>query len=129
VLQVAAVTNPLKIGFHTMALIGVKADGHRIREIARQIAAFEEVIYLAITAGTYNFLVEVTCSDNAHLLHFLSERLYSVEGVREAETFIYLDIVKETYAWDPPHSEGAALPASPPEGETAATALPVPAAS
>ncbi len=106
VLQFAAVTNPLKIGYHSMALIGVKADGHRMREIARQIAAFEEVIYLAITAGTYNFLVEVICSDNAHLLHFLSERLYSVEGVREAETFIYLDIVKEIYAWDPPHADG-----------------------
>ena len=56
-----------------MALIGVKADGHRLQEIARQIAAFEEVIYLAITAGTYNFLVEVTCIDNAHLLA-LSDR-------------------------------------------------------
>lgn len=102
VLQFAAVTNPLKIGYHTMALIGVKADGHRLHEIARQIAAFDEVIYLAITAGSYNFLVEVTCIDNADLLQFLTQKLYGVEGVREAETFIYLDIVKEIYAWDPP---------------------------
>jgi Lrp/AsnC family transcriptional regulator for asnA, asnC and gidA len=102
VLQFVAVTHPLRTGYHTMALIGVKADGHRLREIANQIAAFEEVIYLAITSGTYNFLVEVTCIDNADLLRFLSEKLYSVEGVREAETFIYLDIVKEIYAWDPP---------------------------
>ena len=105
VLQFAAVTNPLKIGYGTMALIGVKADGRYIEEISRQIAAFDEVIYLTITAGAYNFLVEVTCIDNAHLLRFLTDRLYSVEGVREAETFIYLDIVKEIYAWDPPRSE------------------------
>lgn len=102
VLQFAAVTNPLKIGYGTMALIGVKADGQRVLEIARTVAEFDEVIYLAITAGTYSFLVEVTCVDNAHLLHFLTEKLYGVEGVREAETFIYLDIVKEIYAWDPP---------------------------
>jgi Lrp/AsnC family transcriptional regulator for asnA, asnC and gidA len=117
VLQFVAVTHPLKTGYHTMALIGVKADGHRLQEIARQIAAFEEVIYLAITAGTYNFLVEVTCIDNAHLLRFLTEQLYGVEGVREAETFIYLDIVKEIYAWDPPAStaeEGTAAPGAPP---------------
>ena len=101
-LQFAAVTHPLKTGYHTMALIGVKADGQRLKEIARQIAEFEEVIYLAITSGTYNFLVEVTCIDNADLLKFLTEKLYGVEGVREAETFIYLDIVKEIYAWDPP---------------------------
>lgn len=108
VLQFVAVTHPLRSGFHTMALIGVKADGHRLQEIARQIAAFEEVIYLAITSGTYNFLVEVTCIDNAHLLKFLTEKLYSVEGVREAETFIYLDIVKEIHTWDPPAPAGEA---------------------
>lgn len=106
VLQFVAVTHPLRTGYHTMALIGVKADGTRLSEIARQIAAYEEVIYLTITTGAYNFLVEVTCIDNADLLRFLTEKLYSVEGVREAETFIYLDIVKEIYAWNPPPSEG-----------------------
>jgi Lrp/AsnC family transcriptional regulator for asnA, asnC and gidA len=102
ILQVVAVTNPLKIGYHTMALIGVKADGHHLQEIARQIAAFEEVIYLTISSATYNLLVEVLCLDNSHLLKFLTEKLYSVEGVRDTETFIYLDIVKEIYAWDSP---------------------------
>jgi Lrp/AsnC family transcriptional regulator for asnA, asnC and gidA len=102
VLQVVAVTNPLRIGYHTMALIGVKADGLRLQEIARQIAAFEEVIYLTICSAAYNLLVEVICLDNGHLLTFLTDKLYSVEGVRDAETFIYLDIVKEIYAWDSP---------------------------
>lgn len=102
IVQVVAVTNPLKIGFHSMALIGVKADGHRLQEIARQIAAFDEVIYLTICSAAYNLLVEVICLDNKHLLAFLTEKLYSVEGVRDTETFIYLDIVKEIYAWDSP---------------------------
>jgi len=102
VLQLVAVTNPLKIGYHTMALIGVKADGNRLQEIAREISAFEEVIYLTICSAAYNLLVEVTCLDNGHLLTFLTEKLYGVEGVRDSETFIYLDIVKEIYTWDPP---------------------------
>ena len=102
VLQLVAVTNPLKIGYHTMALIGVKVDGHRLQAIAREISAFEEVIYLTICSAAYNLLVEVTCLDNGHLLAFLTEKLYSVEGVRDTETFIYLDIVKEIYTWDPP---------------------------
>jgi len=97
VLQIVAVTNPLLMGYHTMALIGVKADGNRLREIARQIASFGEVIYLVLCTGTYDLLVEVVCHDSAHLLRFLTERLYAVEGVRDTETFIYLDIVKEVY--------------------------------
>lgn len=111
VLQVVAVTNPFKIGYNTMAMIGVKADGYRLQEIARQIAAFDEVIYLTICSAAYNLLVEVICLDNSHLLSFLTEKLYSVEGVRDSETFIYLDIVKEIYAWDVPPIGPAASPA------------------
>jgi Lrp/AsnC family transcriptional regulator for asnA, asnC and gidA len=110
ILQIVAVTNPLKIGYHTMALIGVKADGHRLQEIARRIAAFDEVIYLTICAAAYNLLVEVVCLDNSHLLTFLTEQLYSVDGVREAETFIYLDIVKEIYSWDSPAPNAGSAP-------------------
>jgi len=104
VLQFVAVTNPLKIGYHTMALIGVKADGQRLKEIARQIAAFDEVIYLVITSSTYDLLVEVICYDNTHLLDFLTEKLNSVDGVRDSAAFIYLDIVKEIYTWESPET-------------------------
>ena len=102
ILQVVAVTNPLKIGYHTMAFLGIKAEGSRLQEIARQIATFDEVIYLSICSGAFNLLVEVLCLDNSHLLSFLTEKLYSVDGVRDTETFISLDIVKEIYAWDSP---------------------------
>jgi Lrp/AsnC family transcriptional regulator for asnA, asnC and gidA len=97
VLQVVPVTNPTLMGYHMMALIGVRADGNRLREIARQLASFEEIIYLVICTGTYDILIEVICRDNAHLLQFLTERLRAVESVRDTETFIYLEIVKEVY--------------------------------
>ncbi len=100
VCQIVAVTNPLLMGYPVMALIGVKADyGRRLRDIARAIAAFDEVIYLVLSTGSYDLLVEVICHDNAHLLEFLTERLHAVEGVHDTETFLYLDIVKEVYAW------------------------------
>ncbi len=97
VLQVVAVTNPTLVGYDSVALIGVRVDGNRLRDIAREIAAFKEVIYLVLCAGSYDILVEVVCRDNAHLLRFLSEDLRSLDGVRHTETFIYLEIVKETY--------------------------------
>jgi len=80
-------------------MIGVKADGHRLREIAHRIAQFEEVIYLVLTTGGYDLVMEVVCRNNAHLLEFLTEKLHTVEGVKDSETFIYLDIVKEVYNW------------------------------
>jgi Lrp/AsnC family transcriptional regulator for asnA, asnC and gidA len=107
-----------------MAFIGVKAEGYRLQEIARQIATFEEVIYLSICSGAFNLLVEVLCLDNSHLLLFLTEKLYSVEGVRDTETFISLDIVKEIYAWDSPAQAALDEDSSATNGITAPTVEP-----
>lgn len=99
VLQVVAITNPLLMGFATMAQIGVKADVSRLQEIGDEIALFDEVIYLVLLTGSYDLHVEVVCRDKTHLLNFLSKKLHAVEGVKEAETFMYLRIAKENYGW------------------------------
>lgn len=99
IVQVVAITNPMLMGFTTMAQIGVKVNVNRLQEIADQIAAFEEVIYLVLLTGSYDLFVEVVCRDRSHLLDFLTNKLHSVEGVKEAETFIYLRIAKEVYTW------------------------------
>ena len=97
ILQVVAVTNPTLMGYNTMALVGVRVDGNRLRPIARRMAAFDEVVYLVLCTGTFDILVEVACRDNAHLLQFLTEHLRAIDGVVHTETIIYLEIVKETY--------------------------------
>jgi Lrp/AsnC family transcriptional regulator for asnA, asnC and gidA len=99
VLQIIAITNPLLMGFATMAQIGVKADVRRLEEIADEIAKFEEVIYLVLLTGSYDLHIEVVCRDKTHLLNFLTKKLHAVEGVKEAETFMYLRIAKENYGW------------------------------
>jgi Lrp/AsnC family transcriptional regulator for asnA, asnC and gidA len=97
VLKVVAISDPLQMGYNTMALIGIRAEGQKLLEIAEKIAALEEVIYLIVTSGSYDIITEVICRDHAHLLQFLTERLYQIDGVRESETFMHLKIVKEVY--------------------------------
>lgn len=99
VLQVVAVTNPLLMGFTTMAHIGVKVEVSRLQEIADQIASFEEVIYLVYLTGSYDLHIEVVCRDQTHLLDFLTNKLHSVEGIKDTETFICMRIAKEVYTW------------------------------
>jgi Lrp/AsnC family transcriptional regulator for asnA, asnC and gidA len=99
ILQVVGVTDPLKLGFHQQAMIGVRCQADRLLEVAEAVAAFPEVSYLVVTAGSYDILAEVVCEDNDALLRFLTERLRQVEGVRETETFVYLRMVKQVYAW------------------------------
>jgi Lrp/AsnC family transcriptional regulator for asnA, asnC and gidA len=97
VLRVVAITNPLRMGYTKMALIGIKAEGGKLMEVASQIAALEEVIYLIVVSGAYDIIAEVVCRDQDDLLQFLTERLYKIDGVRESESFMHLKIMKEVY--------------------------------
>jgi Lrp/AsnC family transcriptional regulator for asnA, asnC and gidA len=96
-LKVVAVTNPLKMGVRTMALIGVRTDGDKMLQVADQVARFDEVVYLIVVSGRYDLMLEVFCKDHAELLQFLTEKLYRIDGVRETESFMHLKIVKEVY--------------------------------
>ena len=96
-LKVVAITNPVQHGLKTMAMIGIRTDGNRMLEVADRIARLEEVVYLVVASGRFDILAEVFCRDHEHLLRFLTESLYGIEGVRETETFMHLRIVKEIY--------------------------------
>lgn len=95
VMQIVAVTNPVKLGYTLASMIGLRVSGDRLFEVAEQISAFDEVIYLIICAGSFDLLAEVVCQDNDHLLRFLTEKLYKVEGIQQTETFMYLRVCKQ----------------------------------
>ena len=96
VMQIVAVTNPVKLGYNLASMIGIRVAGDKLFEVAEKIAAFDEIIYLIICAGSFDMLAEVVCQDNDHFLRFLTEKLYKVEGVQQTETFTYLRVCKDT---------------------------------
>jgi Lrp/AsnC family transcriptional regulator, regulator for asnA, asnC and gidA len=99
ILQVVGVTDPLKLGFHLQAMIGIRCAADKLLSVSDAVAAFPEVDYVVIAAGSYDLLIEVVCEDNESLLKFLTERLRTIDGVRDTETFVYLRMVKQTYQW------------------------------
>ena len=97
ILLVTGVTNPLGLGFEAQALIGVKTSGSP-EPVADEIAGWDEASYVVVAAGRFDLLVEVVCNDRRHLLE-LTTRLREVEGVVTTETFPYLSLAKQVYAW------------------------------
>ena len=96
-IKVVAITNPLRMGYTTMAMIGIRTEGEKMLEVAREVSEFEEVIYLIVVSGRYDIIAEVIARDHADLLRFLTQKLYKVDGVRESESFMHLKIEKEVY--------------------------------
>ena len=97
-MQIVAVTDPLMLGFTRQAMVGVKVTGD-LRTAADAIAAIPEVDYVVICAGGYDLLAELVCTDDDHLLRLLNEAIRTVPGVTGTETFMYLKLAKQTYAW------------------------------
>jgi Lrp/AsnC family transcriptional regulator for asnA, asnC and gidA len=97
VIQIVAVTNPLSLGYRRMAMIGVRAEGPT-DAIAAALEGFSDIEYLVATAGSFDLLCEVVVPDDSTLLE-VTNRIRSVPGVRSTETFIYLSLIKQNYAW------------------------------
>ena len=98
VMQVVAVTDPLQLGFARQAMVGVRVTGP-LDAVADKLAALDEIDYVVVTAGTYDLLVEVVCESDEHLLELISNQIRRIEGVVATETFMYLQLRKQTYSW------------------------------
>ncbi|MEX2627602.1 MAG: Lrp/AsnC family transcriptional regulator [Ilumatobacteraceae bacterium] len=97
VMQVVAVTNPLWLAGRRMAMIGIKVHGP-VERLAAEIEQLDGVEYLVVTAGSFDLLCEAVVADDTALLALTNE-LRAIDGVAATETFVYLDLVKQTFQW------------------------------
>src|SRR5215208_1725164 len=91
-LKVVAITNPLRMGFKAMAMIGIRVEGSKLLDVAEKISRLHEVIYLVASSGRFDLFAEVVCRDNQDLLRFITEKLSTIAGVRDSESFMHLKI-------------------------------------
>jgi len=96
-LKVVAITNPLRMGFTSMAMIGIRVDGRKLLTVAEKVSRLDEVIYMIISSGRFDIFAEVVCRNHEDLLRFITEKLSVIDGVRESESFMHLKIIKEVY--------------------------------
>jgi len=110
IIQVTAVTNPLGLGFGAQAMVGIRTGGPP-GPVAEEIAGWDEAGYVVVTAGQFDVLVELVCTDAGHLLE-LSDRIRGLADVVSTESFLYLELRKQLYDWgarvaDSPDGAGA----------------------
>lgn len=98
VMQIVAVTDPMQMGFTRQAMIGVRCTGDSTK-VAERLALIDSVAYVVLTAGTFDIICEVVCSDDEELLEMLNTEIRAVPGVVTTETLVYLKLVKQQYNW------------------------------
>lgn len=98
IVQVVGVTDPQALGFPVMAMLGVQVDGD-VTAIADRIAEVDGVIYIVMSAGSFDLMVEVICEDTMALLDLINARVKTVPGVRRVESFVYFGIHTHRFGW------------------------------
>ncbi|WP_018155301.1 Lrp/AsnC family transcriptional regulator [Demetria terragena] len=96
-LQIVAVTNPFQVGFGRIALVGIKVAGE-VSAAADAVTALEQVTYVVVTAGNFDIVAEVVCSDDAELVDLLGA-VRRIPGVTDTETMPYLALWSQRYNW------------------------------
>ena len=98
IMSIVAVTDPVALGHGCQALVGIQVDSSAT-QIAEKFSQMDELDYVVVTAGRYDVVVELVCTDLDHLLRIVDEKVRTVDGVRTAEILTYLSLVKQVYNW------------------------------
>ena len=98
VIEVVAITDPLRLGFTLQAMVGVRATGN-LKTLASQLAEIAEINYVVVTSGRFDLLLEMVCTGPVDLLELLDTRVRTLGGVVSTEVFTYLHLEKQSYAW------------------------------
>ena len=102
VVRISAIPNPQSLGFSVIADVVIEVEPGRILDVARKLAEYERISYVACSTGDRDISIQVVARDNAELYQFVAEVLGNVPGVRKTTTMVVPFILKDVYEWHIP---------------------------
>jgi Lrp/AsnC family transcriptional regulator for asnA, asnC and gidA len=95
--QFGAVVDPEKIGYNTIALVGLSVDPIKMNEIAEIIASYDETQLVAISSGDYDIVAQIIAKDEKSLWNFINIKIKTINGIKpRIRVSNFLDIYKST---------------------------------
>lgn len=104
VISISAVAKPQAFGLTTIADIWMEVESDRIIEVAKKMAAFDNVSYVACGIGESDVSIQIVAKDTAEIYQFVTEVARKTPGVRKTTTSIVPLIIKDVYQWRVPES-------------------------
>ncbi|MFC1961597.1 Lrp/AsnC family transcriptional regulator [Chloroflexota bacterium] len=98
-LKIVGLVDPDKAGLPFVAIIAVDVVHDKLSEAVKAITAYPEVIWIAATTGRYDIIALAHFAESEQFSNFLREELGRIEGVRDSETFLCLQVAKGRYQY------------------------------
>lgn len=88
------VIEPSKVGFNTVAIVGVDVDPPKLLEVAQKLCDIPETRYVATSTGDHMIMTEIWAKDGKELSRIISEKIGTIEGVNKICPAIILEKLK-----------------------------------
>jgi len=97
VLRIVALVDPQKVGFPLIAIIAFDIAHEKLESVIQMLADRPEVKYVSTTTGRFDVLIQARFRSTEELSDFVQKELPNVEGIRDSETFVCLQVKKGRY--------------------------------
>jgi DNA-binding Lrp family transcriptional regulator len=91
ILGFSARVDPVKLGKALSALVLIRVEQPRWREVVPELLALSGVEWLGVTAGEFDFALVVRARDVEELRDVVLDRLQAMAAVRSSETVLLLE--------------------------------------
>ncbi|WP_456473827.1 Lrp/AsnC family transcriptional regulator [Candidatus Pyrohabitans sp.] len=89
------VVDPAKMGYGTVALVGINTNPDMFLSVAEKLTEFEEVRFVATSTGDHMIMAEVWTRNGKELSSLISEKIGKLEGITHIRPAIILEKLKE----------------------------------
>lgn len=104
VIRISAVIRPEAFGLTIKADVWLEVESDMILDVAKKMAEFENVTYVACAIGQNDISIQLVAKDTAEIYHFVTEVIRKVPGVRKTVTSIVPLVLKDVYQWRVPEN-------------------------
>jgi Lrp/AsnC family transcriptional regulator for asnA, asnC and gidA len=103
-IQICAVPNPRMLGFNVAADVFIEVEADKIFEVARKLADFPCISYVACSIGEMDVSVQVLAKNTDEIYAFVTNVIRKIPGVRKTATSIVPVVLKDIHRWQIPES-------------------------
>ena len=94
VVRIASLADPNKVGLPLITVIAFDVARHGLESAVQMLASQPEVKWVSTTTGRFDILVMAAFRTTDELTDFVQGRLAKMEGLRDTETIICLQVSK-----------------------------------
>jgi Lrp/AsnC family transcriptional regulator for asnA, asnC and gidA len=103
IINIRAIINPEMVGYGVMADVFLEVEPGRVREVAREAAKFPQCSYVACATGASDVSISLRVRNIEELFSFVTDKVATIPGVRNTETYLLPLKIKDLDTWLPPN--------------------------